>query len=86
MSDVVTSGPLPFELQMDTAGWAGCITGALPETEYTDLMAQAGFTDIVVRRSPALGQAGDVAIYSAGISARRPTGETPSNPCACSSS
>jgi len=86
VSDVVTSGPLPFELQMDTAGWAGCITGALPETEYTDLMAQAGFTDIVVRRSPALGQAGDVAIYSAGISARRPTGETPSNPCACSSS
>lgn len=86
VSDVVTSGPLPFELQIDSAGWAGCITGALPETEYIDLIAQAGFTDIVVRRSPALGQAGDVAIYSAGISARRPDGEPPSSSWNCSSS
>lgn len=86
VSDVVTSGSLPFELQIDTASWAGCITGALPESEYIELMAQAGFTDIVVRRSPPLGQAGDVAIYSAGISARRPTEETSSNPCGCGAS
>lgn len=86
VSDVVASGPLPFELQIDSAGWAGCITGALPEKEYIDLMAQVGFTDIIVRRSPTLGQAGDVAIYSAGISARRPTGEPASTPCGCGSS
>ncbi len=85
VSDVVTSGPLPFEFQIDTAGWAGCITGALPETEYIDLIVQAGFTDIVVRRSPALGQVGDVTIYSAGISARKPSGTALPSPCGCSS-
>ena len=43
ISDVVASGAIPLELREDSHGWAECVTGALPEREYLDLMAQAGF-------------------------------------------
>jgi ubiquinone/menaquinone biosynthesis C-methylase UbiE len=72
VSDVVTSAPFPLEARGNAGEWAGCISGALPEKEYLDLIAQAGFTGVQVRRSQPLGQSGDVDVYSAIVSARKP--------------
>ena len=48
VSDVVAQGELAAELRNDLELWAGCIAGALEETTYRQLLADAGFTDIGV--------------------------------------
>ena len=73
VSDVVTSGPAPLELRENTAGWAECVAGALPEQEYLDLMAQAGFENITTRRSTSGGQALGISVYSVIASAQKPS-------------
>lgn len=72
VSDIVTAGPVPIELREDAAGWSECITGALPEPEYLDLIAQAGFENVTIQRSASVGEAYDVPVYSAIVSARKP--------------
>jgi len=72
VSDVVTSGPVPIELRANAAGWSECVTGALPEPEYLDLIAQAGFENISTRRSPSLGEAFGISVYSVIASAQKP--------------
>ena len=56
VSDMVTSGALPLQARQDAGEWAGCVSGALPEQEYLDLIAQAGFSEVVVRGRSASGQ------------------------------
>jgi len=72
VSDVVLGGPMPVELRSDLYGWAECVTGALPEREYLDLIAQAGFAEPMVRHSKSSGNIGDVPVYSAIVSAKKP--------------
>jgi arsenite methyltransferase len=72
VSDVLVNQPFPRQLSANPDEWAGCVYGALPEQEYLDLIAQAGFIDLQVRRSPGGEAAPDVVAYSAGISARKP--------------
>ena len=72
LSDVVTGGALPFELRENSQGWAECVTGALPEQEYLDLIEQAGFEKPILRRSPSMGSAAGVPVYSAIVSAVKP--------------
>jgi hypothetical protein len=33
----------------DMAEWTGCIAGALTQSEFTDALTAAGFTDIEIR-------------------------------------
>ena len=70
VSDVVTD--IAFPPDMLTAGntWSGCVTGALPEEEYVDLIQQAGFSQVQVHRSKAAIMGG-VRVYSAQVSARK---------------
>jgi ubiquinone/menaquinone biosynthesis C-methylase UbiE len=72
VSDMVTSGPMPFGALEDASGWAECITGALPEQEYLDLIRQAGFEAVTTRRSASAGEAHGVAVYSLIVSAQKP--------------
>ena len=72
ISDMVTGGALPLAARHDAGGWAGCISGALPEREYLDLVAGAGFTDVAARRSVSAGQLAGVPVYSVIVSARKP--------------
>jgi ubiquinone/menaquinone biosynthesis C-methylase UbiE len=52
VSDVVSEATLPEEVRSDPAAWADCYGGAIPEAEYLDAVARAGFTDVrVVRRT-----------------------------------
>jgi SAM-dependent methyltransferase len=48
VSDVVVQGQLPAEMRTDLELWAGCIAGALEETAYRQLLADAGFGDVGV--------------------------------------
>lgn len=48
ISDIVTDGPLPQELQNSMAAWAGCIAGALDYRDYQDNLEKTGFVDIEI--------------------------------------
>ncbi len=71
ISDTVFAGPIPAGLRESLDQWAGCITGALPEAEYLDLIAQAGFKNITRRRSASAGVFDNVPIYSIIVSAHK---------------
>lgn len=86
VSDMVTSGALPREAQQDGAGWAQCITGALPETEYLELIAQAGFEGVTSRRSSSAGKAEELSVYSVIASAQKPAATMVSTACCGGSS
>ncbi|MGI9253821.1 MAG: arsenite methyltransferase [Thermomicrobiales bacterium] len=51
VSDVVTKGALPADLQKDMEAWVGCIAGALEEDEYRRLLADAGFREIDIEHT-----------------------------------
>ncbi|MCW5849444.1 MAG: arsenite methyltransferase [Anaerolineae bacterium] len=46
VSDLVTAGELPEAVKRDVELWAGCISGALPESDYTAKMTSAGFEHV----------------------------------------
>jgi ubiquinone/menaquinone biosynthesis C-methylase UbiE len=71
VSDMVTGGGLPLEARQDAGEWAGCISGALPEQEYLDLIAQAGFSNVKARRSISGGELAGVPVYSVIASGRK---------------
>ena len=73
VSDVVASGPVPIEMRESAEGWSECVTGALPEQEYLDLIAQAGFENVTARRSTSMGDALGISVYSVVASAQKPS-------------
>jgi SAM-dependent methyltransferase len=48
VSDVVVKGEVPEAVRKSMELWVGCVAGALRDTEYSDLLAQAGFEGIEV--------------------------------------
>jgi arsenite methyltransferase len=46
VSDIVTHGEMPEQIRKQVLLWAGCIAGALQDTEYASKLANAGFEDI----------------------------------------
>ncbi len=48
VSDIVVRGEMPGEIRRRLELWAGCIAGALEETEYQSKLAKAGFEKIEV--------------------------------------
>jgi arsenite methyltransferase len=48
VSDVVTRGEIPAEIRQSVLLWAGCVAGALEETEYRGKLAGAGFEQIEI--------------------------------------
>jgi len=77
ISDIVTDGEFSEALRADMDKWAECVTGAIPQKAYIDLMQAAGFVDIqVVDKSDAedivTRHEGMPRIFSARISARKP--------------
>jgi arsenite methyltransferase len=46
VSDVVVRGEVPAEIRRSIELWAGCVAGALEESEYRAKLAAAGFEDI----------------------------------------
>jgi SAM-dependent methyltransferase len=50
ISDVVTDGQLPDIIKRDAELYAGCISGAMEEKEYLDIIRSTGFTDIQIMK------------------------------------
>ena len=48
VSDIVLRGDLPDSVRRSLEMWAGCVAGALQESEYRALLAEAGFEDIEI--------------------------------------
>jgi SAM-dependent methyltransferase len=48
VSDIVVRGEVPSEIRRNVGLWAGCVAGALEESDYTGKLARAGFEDIGV--------------------------------------
>jgi SAM-dependent methyltransferase len=46
VSDVVLCGEIPPALRNDPKLWAGCVAGAMQESEYKSELSAAGFVDI----------------------------------------
>jgi SAM-dependent methyltransferase len=46
VSDVVVRGEVPAEVKRNMELWAGCVAGALEESEYKRLLDEAGFASI----------------------------------------
>ena len=46
VSDVVLRGEIPASLRNNPEFWAGCIAGAMQDSEYQAKLAEAGFADI----------------------------------------
>ncbi|MGA2260678.1 MAG: arsenite methyltransferase [Acidobacteriota bacterium] len=46
VSDVVTRGAVPAEIRKSILLWAGCVAGALEDTEYREKLTAAGFDDV----------------------------------------
>jgi arsenite methyltransferase len=49
ISDVLVQGEIPPALRDDMASWAGCIAGAMEESEVRRALADAGFADVGIR-------------------------------------
>jgi ubiquinone/menaquinone biosynthesis C-methylase UbiE len=48
VSDIVVRGEIPDKIRRDMELWAGCVAGALEESEYRAKLAAAGFERIAV--------------------------------------
>jgi SAM-dependent methyltransferase len=46
VSDIVTRGEVPEQIRKDMLLWAGCIAGALQDSDYAGKLAKAGFEAI----------------------------------------
>lgn len=50
ISDIVFTGELSDDLRVSAALYAGCISGALPREEYINLLHEAGFSNVTIRK------------------------------------
>ncbi len=73
ISDIVTDRLLPEPVRSDPEAWARCVGGAIPEEEYTCLIAEAGFEQVLCTHGMGFQQVGDVRVYSANVSAIKPS-------------
>jgi SAM-dependent methyltransferase len=71
VSDIVWTKPVPQETKDDLEQWAGCIAGALLESDYLSEITGAGFSDVT---SVATEYPGGKGIASANVVAFKPRG------------
>lgn len=50
ISDVVLQGKLPEKLQKDAELYVGCVSGAIEQDDYLNIITQAGFTNVVIHK------------------------------------
>lgn len=51
VSDIVLRGHLPEALRNDAEMYAGCVSGAIQESDYLSLLKDVGFVDVSVQRA-----------------------------------
>ena len=50
ISDVVTIGRMPEDLKHHAEMFAGCVSGAMDQDEYLNIVKEAGFTNITIQK------------------------------------
>ena len=80
VSDIVWTKPVPESVKGDMEKWAGCIAGALLESEYLGKIRAAGFEEVTSQASPYPGGSG---IASAAVVAVKPASATTAGSGAC---
>lgn len=50
VSDIVSIGEVPPAIRADLEAWAGCTAGALDKHVYLEIIQQAGFSQVAVRK------------------------------------
>lgn len=70
VSDIVWTRPAPADIRDDMEKWAGCIAGALLESEYLAHIRAAGFVDV---QSVATEYPGGNGLASAAVTATKPS-------------
>jgi len=78
VSDIVWTKPVPESVKDDMEQWAGCIAGALLESDYLGLISAAGFTEVT---SNAAEYPGGKGIASAAVVAVKPGAESAAGCC-----
>ena len=58
ISDLVTEGTLPEDIRKSFEAWAECIAGAMEKGEYLQIIASAGFREVVVAAEKTYGEPG----------------------------
>ncbi len=48
ISDVVLNGEIPKKLKQAAEMYVGCVSGAIPKTQYLEKIKEAGFTEIMI--------------------------------------
>lgn len=51
VSDIVLRGELPEPLRKDAEMYAGCVSGAIQESDYLRMLSEVGFTNITVQKA-----------------------------------
>ena len=51
ISDVVLVGDLPAELVKDAEMYAGCVSGALQQNDYMNIISNTGFVNVTIQKS-----------------------------------
>jgi ubiquinone/menaquinone biosynthesis C-methylase UbiE len=54
VSDIVLKGKLPDALRKSAEMYAGCVSGALQEEEYLDIIKNTGFENIEIKKSKSI--------------------------------
>ncbi len=54
ISDIVLEGELPVEIKEAAEMYAGCVSGAIQKQTYLEMMADNGFTNIVIQKDKAI--------------------------------
>jgi ubiquinone/menaquinone biosynthesis C-methylase UbiE len=55
VSDIVIRGNLPAELKKSAEMYAGCVSGAIQEDSYIDLLKEVGFVNVEIKKTKTIG-------------------------------
>jgi len=51
VSDIVLKGELPTELKKSAEMYAGCVSGAIQQADYLEIINNAGFKNVEIKKT-----------------------------------
>jgi hypothetical protein len=60
ISDIVLKGKLPAELKKSAEMYAGCVSGAIQQADYLEIINNAGFKNVEVKKTKVIELPDDV--------------------------
>jgi ubiquinone/menaquinone biosynthesis C-methylase UbiE len=60
VSDIVLKGELPEELQKSAAMYAGCVSGAIQQEKYLEILEKTGFKNVEIKKTKVIDLPDDV--------------------------